>query len=239
MNSALRFLSQSEAIALDAELMNDHYAYTNVQLMELAGLACADAIRDAYPVASRVLVLVGPGNNGGDALVAARHLHLYGVQITLHFPRDTPSNDDHLRRLRRQCDAMGIAHAAQLPASPEQWAAAQFDVIVDGLFGFSFKSANGVRAPFDATIAAVNAAAPVPVVALDIPSGWDVDNGNVSGQGIRCDVLISLTSPKVCARHFVGGRHYLGGRFVPHALAQQHSLGLPVFPGTQQFVLIK
>jgi NAD(P)H-hydrate epimerase len=154
----LRFLSQNEAIALDTELMNDTYAYTNIQLMELAGLACADAMRDAYPHANRLLVLVGPGNNGGDALVAARHLHLYGVAVTLHFPRDTPSSDEHLKRLRLQCDAIGIAHIAVLPPH-EQWVN-RFDVIVDGLFGFSFKSANGVRAPFDATIAAVNAAAP-------------------------------------------------------------------------------
>lgn len=231
--STLRFLSQSEAIALDAELMNDHFAFSNVQLMELAGLACADAIRDAYPAASRLLVLVGPGNNGGDALVAARHLAHYGLAVTLHFPRDTPSADAHLARLRRQCDALGIAHLSPLPP-PEQWPR-HFDVIVDGLFGFSFKSANGVRAPFDATIAAVNAAAPLPVVSLDIPSGWDVDLGNASGHGIRCDVLISLTAPKKCAEHFAG-RHYLGGRFVPPGLAQQHSLGLPPFPGTQQFV---
>lgn len=234
----LRFLTQNEAIALDAELMNDTYAYTSIQLMELAGLACADAIRDAYPHASRLLVLVGPGNNGGDAMVAARHLHQYGVGVTLHFPRDTPASDEHLKRLRLQCDAMGIARLALLPP-PEQWAT-QFDVIVDGLFGFSFKSAGGVHPPFDATIAAVNAAAVgVPVVSLDIPSGWDVDSGNVSGLGIRCDVLISLTAPKKCAQHLgTNAKHYIGGRFVPPAMAHQHALGLPTFPGTQQFVLL-
>ena len=52
------------------------------QLMELAGLSVASAVRAEYPPAShaRVLVIAGPGNNGGDGLVAARHLHHFGYQ---------------------------------------------------------------------------------------------------------------------------------------------------------------
>lgn len=234
MASELKFLSQHDAIALDTELMSDEIGFTNVQLMELAGLSCADAIRAAYPAATRALVLVGPGNNGGDAMVAARHLFHYGVRCALHVPK--PKNEPHLQRLLLQCRVLGLELLTSLPA-PELWAE-QFDLVVDGLFGFSFDPTGGIRAPFDALIGAVNRAAPLPVVALDIPSGWHVETGNALGVGMRADVLISLTAPKLCARHF-RGRHFLGGRFVPPSLAQKYALNLPPYEQQKTFVEIQ
>lgn len=44
---------------------------------------------------------------------------------------------------------------------------------------------------------------------------WDVEHGDAGGNGLRPDMLVSLTAPKLCARHFSGSHHYLGGRFVP------------------------
>ena len=78
----VRYLGQEEAVNLDLELFND-FRFSVVQLMELAGLACAHALASEYPAASLslqrpVLVVAGPGNNGGDGLVMARHLHLLG-----------------------------------------------------------------------------------------------------------------------------------------------------------------
>ena len=63
------YLNAADAAALDKELMSDAYGFTLDQLMELAGLSCAAAIHHLYPPSSHpsVLVLVGPGNNGGDA----------------------------------------------------------------------------------------------------------------------------------------------------------------------------
>lgn len=74
--------SQSEAIAIDQELFND-YKFSVDQLMELAGLSCATAVARGFPRDSfgqsdpQVLVVCGPGNNGGDGLVCARHLKLF------------------------------------------------------------------------------------------------------------------------------------------------------------------
>ncbi|CAJ1427122.1 unnamed protein product, partial [Effrenium voratum] len=66
-------LGQQEAIAIDEELMSTP-GFSVDQLMELAGLSVASAVADAYPAAKQVLIVAGPGNNGGDGLVAARHL---------------------------------------------------------------------------------------------------------------------------------------------------------------------
>ena len=52
------------------------------------------------------------------------------------------------------------------------------------------------------------------MVSVDIPSGWDVEKGDISNTGLLPEMLISLTAPKQCASTFTGV-HYVGGRFVP------------------------
>jgi hydroxyethylthiazole kinase-like uncharacterized protein yjeF len=89
-------------------------------------------------------------------------------------------------------------------------ALASSDVVLDAIFGFSFQPP--VRAPFDAALPLL-ARAGIPIVSVDIPSGWDVERGDAAGLGLRPDVLVSLTAPKEGVRAFTG-RHFLGGRFV-------------------------
>ncbi|XP_008049216.1 NAD(P)H-hydrate epimerase isoform X2 [Carlito syrichta] len=85
-STTVKYLSQQEAQAVDEELFNE-YRFSVDQLMELAGLSCATAIAKAYPPKSMsrsppaVLVICGPGNNGGDGLVCARHLQLFPTMI--------------------------------------------------------------------------------------------------------------------------------------------------------------
>ncbi len=90
-------------------------------------------------------------------------------------------------------------------------ALASSDVILDAIFGFSFKGP--VRAPFDSALSLITESH-LPIVSVDIPSGWDVELGNEAGVGLNPDVLISLTAPKEGVRAF-SGTHFLGGRFVP------------------------
>lgn len=85
------------------------------------------------------------------------------------------------------------------------------DVILDAIFGFSFKGP--VRAPFDSALPLLSSSK-LPIVSVDIPSGWDVEQGNAEGVGLEPDVLVSLTAPKEGVRTY-RGRHFLGGRFVP------------------------
>lgn len=96
---------------------------------------------------------------------------------------------------------------------PESLASAlkSTDVILDAIFGFSFKGP--IRAPFDSALPMISKSG-LPIVSVDIPSGWDVEKGNEAGVGLNPDVLISLTAPKEGVRMF-RGQHLLGGRFVP------------------------
>ena len=71
---------------------------------------------------------------------------------------------------------------------------------------------------------------------VDVPSGWHVEKGDVNGVGLMPSLLISLTAPKVCARHFEGRFHYLGGRFVPQAVQDKYQLNLPPYPGLDSVV---
>jgi NAD(P)H-hydrate epimerase len=89
-------------------------------------------------------------------------------------------------------------------------ALASSDVVLDAIFGFSFKPP--VRSPFDIVLPLL-ASSGLPIVSVDIPSGWDVEQG-YQGVGLKPDVLVSLTAPKKGVKGFTG-RHFLGGRFVP------------------------
>jgi hydroxyethylthiazole kinase-like uncharacterized protein yjeF len=232
--SGVSFLSAADAAALDADLMSDELGFSLEQLMELAGLSVASAISSEYPAAShgRVLTLAGPGNNGGDGLVAARHLWQMGYAPTICYPK--PTKRRPFTGLVAQCRALGLPFvAADDLTKGGRPLREDYDLVIDSLFGFSFKGAP--RPPFDSLLALLAPKAhfsvsPPPVVSVDIPSGWSVDGGDESGNGLRPDMLVSLTAPKLCARGFHGRHHYLGGRFVPPAVAEKYALRLPDYP---------
>ena len=78
----------------------------------------------------------------------------------------------------------------------------------------------------------------MPIVSVDIPSGWDVERGDIHNIGLMPDTLISLTAPKKCAMLFKGRKHYLGGRFVPRAMQTERNIKLPPYPDLDQIVEI-
>ena len=133
----------------------------------------------------------------------------------LDFTDDRPPfADDALQRLHKQCTNMDIptfpASDASQAESTLSTALASSDVVLDAIFGFSFQPP--LRSPFDSALPLL-ARANIPIVSVDIPSGWDVERGDAAGLGLRPDVLVSLTAPKEGVRAFEG-RHFLGGRFV-------------------------
>ncbi|KAJ7160072.1 YjeF N-terminal domain-containing protein [Mycena filopes] len=228
---ALRYLSARLAQQIDDELMSAAGAFSLDQLMELAGLACAQTVAKVYSAEKypRVLVCCGPGNQGGDGLVAARHLSMFGYKPTIYMPK--PGSKDIYKRLHTQCQNMSIS---TLPEDEQSLRTAlkSSDVVLDAIFGFSFKGP--IRAPFDAALPMLSASG-LPIVSVDIPSGWDVEAGNEAGVGLNPDVLVSLTAPKAGVKLF-RGQHFLGGRFVPRTLEDKFQLNLPAYPGYEQIV---
>nr|CAB3222566.1 NAD(P)H-hydrate epimerase-like [Phallusia mammillata] len=230
--SSIKYLGQAEAQAFDQELFEE-YKFSVDQLMELAGLSCAHAVAKAYPLAEckpngRVLIVAGPGNNGGDGLVCARHLSLFGYTPVILYPK-RPKRE-LFEGLTTQCEKMGLEFIAEIPSA--EGVDNQFCCIVDGIFGFSFNPSSGIRPPFG-QIVEVLKQVKVPICSIDIPSGWDVEKGDADGKGLKPDCLISLTAPKLCAKWFQGKFHFLGGRFVPSAMEEKYQLNLPKYNGTE------
>lgn len=232
----LKFLNQKEAQDIDQELFTE-YAFSVDQLMELAGYSCAVAIAKCYPVekmtkdSGAILVCCGPGNNGGDGLVCARHLKMFGYKPTIFYPKRT--NKPLYDNLFKQCEGLDMPVLSFFP-SEAHLITDSYNFVVDALFGFSFKPP--VRpefAPVMETLKKVES----PICSVDIPSGWDIEKGDE--EGLKPEMLISLTAPKLCAKLFTGKHHFLGGRFVPKTLEQKYDLNLPPYPGTDCVVELK
>lgn len=221
-------LSAKSAAALDAELMSSG-SFSIDQLMELAGLSVAKAVYKQYPPQPQngpatALVLVGPGNNGGDGLVCARHLKAWNYYEPVVFYPKRPQKDLYVR-LTKQLDDMGVRQIDDLDLVKKLLESGTTKVIIDSLFGFSFRPP--IRAPFDELISylAENSEKLAPIVSVDIPSGWDVDEGPVDID-INSSMLVSLTAPKPCAEKFHQGDkvHYLGGRFINDTIAEKYGI---------------
>lgn len=229
------FLNAADAAALDVELMTEP-GFCLEQLMELAGLSCAEAIYEVVeeqrPAATttkpKILLVCGPGNNGGDGLVAARHLTMFGYQCEVVFPKQ--KNQQHFINLQQQLNDVGVPITTEMPQDLSSYTA-----IVDAIFGFSFMGEP--REPFKTILQQIQGADGILTFSVDVPSGWNVDKGDVANTGFVPDVLISLTTPKHCSKDFKG-RHFVGGRFLPPKLAEKYGVQMPPYPGVSQVMEI-
>eukprot|EP00557_Chaetoceros_sp_GSL56_P012351 CAMPEP_0176479546 /NCGR_PEP_ID=MMETSP0200_2-20121128/1799_1 /TAXON_ID=947934 /ORGANISM="Chaetoceros sp., Strain GSL56" /LENGTH=345 /DNA_ID=CAMNT_0017875601 /DNA_START=201 /DNA_END=1238 /DNA_ORIENTATION=- len=230
------FLNAKDAYELDQKLFNS--GYTLEQLMELAGLSVAQAVYECVPYqvdnqassdssSRNILVVCGPGNNGGDGLVAARHLALIGYDVTVLYPKRS-NREKHYSKLLSQCLDVGVSFIDSIPENKK------YHAVVDAIFGFSFQGEP--REPFPSIITEMirmQKEDKSVVISVDVPSGWNVDEGDTLNLGFYPDVLVSLTAPKLCAKRFKG-RHFVGGRFLPPNLAKAYNIKMPPYPGVAQ-----
>lgn len=145
--------------------------------MELAGAAAAGQARLLVPrVADPVTVFAGPGNNGGDAFVVARHLREWGYAVTVVFCAELEGLPVAARNAHDRWRAAGGKTQSSPPALSE------CGLVVDGLFGIGLRRA--LTGTYAEWIAAINRA-DCPVLALDIPSGLDADTGTCSGPVVQ------------------------------------------------------
>ena len=158
-------------------------------LMQRAGAAAWRELLAHWPQARRIAVACGPGNNGGDGYVLARHALESGREVQamqLQPPRTNPA--------KRACEEFAQA-GGDLVAGLSAFA--ESDLVVDALFGIGLSHApEGGAATW---IAAINASN-VPVLAIDVPSGVDADRGSVPGIAIRATRTLECIAPKAGLR---------------------------------------
>lgn len=225
-------VSAEIAAKIDQELMNED-GFSIDQLMELAGLAVAECVHTTINQSDsnkNVLILAGPGNNGGDGLVAARHLYMLGYKPLVYYPK--PSKSTLFDGLQTQLHKLKIPFipASETDQNSLQKAFNDSIYIVDALFGFSFKPP--VRGVFIPAMRMLTDSKK-PILAVDIPSSWDVNNGPCSDFSYNPEILISLTAPKKSADHFKG-RHFIGGRFISKEFAEKYGFKVPPYVGLSQ-----
>jgi hydroxyethylthiazole kinase-like uncharacterized protein yjeF len=158
------------------------------ELMERAGLAAAELARELVPGAGySVLVLAGPGNNGGDAFVIARHLKSWWFDVTLVFIGDAA---------KLSADAAGAFEAWREAGGATQTEVPQdkrWDLVIDGLFGIGLQREIG--GAYLEAVRFLNAAS-VPVLAVDIPSGLESDTGRILGAAVRAAHTVTFIGLK-------------------------------------------
>ena len=166
-------------------------------LMENAGMAVGKFCLREHSTAKKVVVLAGKGNNGGDGLVAARVMAEAGkaVHVLLLGRADEVKGEAAaaLERLKRQAQQVVIREIAEL--ADAQPAIASAELLVDAVVGTGFKPPlRGLAAALKDAVAMASA----PVVAVDLPSGWDADSKQQSMEGAyRADAVVTFTAPKM------------------------------------------
>ena len=188
-------------------------------LMENAGRAVADLARRMLQGATfgkRVACLVGSGNNGGDGMVAARHLANWGTEVKVVLGtskdkmKDAPLNQLHI------LEKMGI------PIRETDWSFRDDDLLVDAFLGYGLEGSPRDRI---ATIIKDANESRRPILALDIPSGMNATTGETYDPCIKATATLSLALPKTGflaprALQYVGDL-YLADISIPRKIYQR------------------
>jgi ADP-dependent NAD(P)H-hydrate dehydratase / NAD(P)H-hydrate epimerase len=160
-------------------------------LMDLAGLAIARLAMALAPHATRVCVVAGPGNNGGDGLEAAMHLHRWGVHVHVRLlaePANLPA--DAQRAWSRAC-AAGVEIDCAPPTDILKLGPQ--DLCIDALLGIGVN-----RAPEGDVLKTIDwlNASPALVLSVDLPSGLNADSGQPPGVAVKADHTLTLLGIK-------------------------------------------
>jgi hydroxyethylthiazole kinase-like uncharacterized protein yjeF len=168
-------------------------------LMENAGKAVAEETRRILGNVDQknILFLIGPGNNGGDGLVTARHLHDWGAKVTVYLPMPRAEEDPKLKLVQelgisclQAADDEGLSKLNELLASA--------DAVIDALFGTGTTRRFGgiIMMTLDRITRAKKARPGWRTIALDLPSGLNADTGAVEPSSLYADYTITLGFPK-------------------------------------------
>ena len=200
------------------------FGVTLESLMEGAGKRVAEFCLRQYVMTRQVVVLCGRGNNGGDGLVAARVLMQAGKMVRVILLGKMGELKDEsataLRRLREEAERVVVVEAVDesaVQSLPQELQDAE--LLIDAVVGTGFKPPlRGLAATLREMLEDLE----TPVVAVDLPSGWDADSMEQNAQGsFRADAVVTFTAPKLAHMfgHLTRDRK-TGGAFGPVVVSQ-------------------
>lgn len=197
----MKIVTASEMREID-RVTSERFGVPSQALMENAGTAVADFILSRYPSATRIGVICGKGNNGGDGFVAARKLHESGRAVRVLLLADPLElRGDAATAFARMRIAPIVAPSSAELEKEDARAVFDSDLLLDAVLGTGFRPP--VTGLYAEAIAAMNASRG-PVIAVDIPSGADADMmGEQVGSVARADGIVTFTAPRPA--HVFGG----------------------------------
>ncbi len=188
----MRLATAEQSREID-KISQEEYGLSGEVLMEAAGALAAREINQSYfPEISRgtMAIVCGPGNNGGDGLVAARHMHSMGHRDLIVFTlalKEQQSSLFQLQLLRAEKQGLKIISLVEHPEKMEQIKSCE--LIVDAILGLGLNKK--IEGEFHRLIEVLNSSK-APVVSLDVPSGLDCDHGVVDGIVVKADATITF-----------------------------------------------
>lgn len=164
-----------------------HFGMPSLVLMERAALGVTEEIEKNVQTESRVLLVCGIGNNGGDGLAVARMLWQKGYQVTVVVIGDRQKASEETKRQMEICEAYKIEIQKEIPQE-------NFEVVVDALFGIGLsRDLEGTYFEIIEQMNRINAYK----VAVDIPSGIHADTGAVMGTAFCADITVTFAFQKL------------------------------------------
>ncbi len=195
----MKIFTSKQMKTIDAYASNQ-LGLAEMILMENAGRSVADAADVLVEGAcgKNIVVFVGKGNNGGDGLVAARHLSNVGarVKVVTMMPvkNFTGINARELKALKYS-DVTVVPFGTARSSFDKIWGLVQgADLFIDGILGTGF---HGIVEGVEAEALQLIAQCPIPVLAIDIPSGVEADTGTADPLAVKAELTVTMVGPKL------------------------------------------
>jgi hydroxyethylthiazole kinase-like uncharacterized protein yjeF len=194
------YLTAAEIQAAEANA--NYLGVPNILLMESAGGAVADAVASRFKQGKSVLVVCGLGGNGGDGLVAARHLATRGYEVrvvlvgdpSLIRSEETMSNWEAAKQMRSSLHIKVISDSSEVEPL-------KADVVLDALIGYTYRG--GLTPQVREMIRVVNSSKAFKV-SVDLPTGMVADTGETPEEAVKADLTVTFHKPKTGFRNNPG-----------------------------------
>jgi len=182
----MKTFSAADAQAFD-KYAQEKLGIPSLILMENAGRGVAEeAIKFLAGKKGRVAVICGPGNNGGDGFVAARHLLNAGYLVDVYLVGESSKIKPDAATNRQTLLNMG-QKINPLNDTPKA------DLIIDAIFGIGINS--DVKEPYLSAIEILNKSH-IPIMAVDVPSGLNTDTGEIMGAAMKAKLTVTFVASK-------------------------------------------